>query len=128
MAHASGWALFGPPPGQVLDPVPAVDVRRACVDAVPGLLGDLGTDTTNVLLTLARCWSTVDTGAIRSKDEAADWAAARASGELRDVLVRARDDYRGLVDAPWADVPSRLPALALVLAGHVTGRTPGADA
>ena len=56
------------------------------LDGVPSLMADLADDTRNVLLTLARIWTTVATGEIRSKDEAADgdpWdrAAVRALAE-----------------------------------------------
>ena len=55
-------ALFGPPPAAVLDPVPPDDVRRATLDAIPGILLDLDADTRNGILTLARIWTTVATG------------------------------------------------------------------
>ena len=87
--------LYGPPPADVLDPVPHEDLRRAIVAGVPELLGDLGTDTRNVLLTLARIWTTLATGAIRSKDAAADWALPRLPAEHRAVLAHARAVYLG---------------------------------
>jgi streptomycin 3"-adenylyltransferase len=61
-----------------------------------------------VLLTLARVWSTLDTGGIRSKDSAAAWAAARVPAEHRPVLARARAVYLGDEDERWGDldVPS----------------------
>ena len=60
-------ALLGPPPAEVLDPVPADDLRRAIVEGIPGLLADLDTDTRNVLLTFARIWTTLETGEIRPR-------------------------------------------------------------
>ena len=39
---------------------------------LPALLADLANDTRNVLLTLARIRTTVASGEIRSKDDAAD--------------------------------------------------------
>jgi len=56
--------LLGPPPATVLDPVPRDDLVRAMVD-LDELLLDLDWDTTNVVLTLARVWSTLATGEIR---------------------------------------------------------------
>lgn len=73
--------LVGPPAAEVLDPVPAVDLDRAMVDSLPDLLAELASDTGNVLLTLARIWTTLGTGEIRSKDAAADWVAATAAPE-----------------------------------------------
>ncbi len=72
-----GLALDGPPPDELLDPVPHEDLRRAIVAGVPDLLDELESDTRNVLLTLARIWMTLGTGEITSKDAAAQWAIAR---------------------------------------------------
>jgi len=60
--------LLGPPPAEVLDPVPHADVVRAMADGIDPLLEELDTDARNVVLTLARIWSTVVTREIRSKD------------------------------------------------------------
>jgi streptomycin 3"-adenylyltransferase len=95
MALAGNRPLFGPPPAEVLDPVPPRDLRRAIVASVPNLLADLESDTRNVLLTLARIWSTLATGDIRTKDQAAEWALARSPDRLRGVLNRAREMYLG---------------------------------
>lgn len=94
MARRSSTPLIGPPAADVLDPVPPAHLARAMVDGIPSLLADLADDTRNVLLTLARIWCTLDTGEIRSKDEAADWALARLPTEARPMLARARDLYR----------------------------------
>jgi streptomycin 3"-adenylyltransferase len=97
--------LLGPPPAQVLDPVPRDDLQRAIAAGVPDLLNDLEPDTRNVLLTLARVLTTLATGDIRSKDAAAAWVLPRLPGEHRPVLARARAMYVG--DEPegdWDDV------------------------
>ena len=86
-------ALFGPPPAEVLDPVPARDLRRAIVAGVPGLLADLDTDTRNVLLTFARIWATLATEEIQPKDVAAGWALERMPLEHRAPLAEARTMY-----------------------------------
>lgn len=67
--------LTGPRPAQVLGSVPHSDLVRASVAGIPDLLDNLDGDTRNVLLTLARIWTTLATGQIRSKDAAADWAS-----------------------------------------------------
>lgn len=90
--------LVGPPPAEVLDPVPHDDLVRAVVHGIPGLLDDLETDTANVVLTLARIWTTVATGRLRAKDAAADWALERLPDEHRPVLERARAIYLGEID------------------------------
>jgi predicted nucleotidyltransferase len=96
--------LYGPPPREVLDPVPAGDLDRAIVAGVPGLLADLEWDTRNVILTLARIWTTLATGEIRSKDAAADWALDRLPPQHRPVLARARAIYLGAEQERWDDL------------------------
>ncbi|GAA0594698.1 hypothetical protein GCM10009546_66140 [Actinomadura livida] len=104
MVLMGGSSVFGPAAGEVLEPVPREDLRAALLDGVPGLLGEVETDTRNVLLTFARIWSTLVTGRIWSKDEAASWALARLPVEHRAVLVRARSIYLGLEDERWDDL------------------------
>ncbi|WP_409235257.1 aminoglycoside adenylyltransferase family protein [Streptomyces sp. PA5.6] len=104
MVLRGGTALRGPSPEQVLDPVPPADVTRAMVAGVPDLLAELDTDTRNVLLTLARIWTTLATGDIMSKDAAADWVLARLPAEHRPVLARARAVYLGLAEERWDDL------------------------
>jgi len=88
-------AVVGPPAAAILAPVPPADLRRACLEAVPGVLLDLVHDTRNYLLTLARIWLTLATGEIRSKDEAAAWALARLPdpGDAHRALALAREQY-----------------------------------
>jgi predicted nucleotidyltransferase len=93
VAQARGVPIFGPRPGDVLARVPPADLRRAILEGLPYLRSELGTDTRNVLLTLARGWFTVATGEIVPKDVAAAWAAERLAGEPRDVMNRAREMY-----------------------------------
>lgn len=100
--------LFGAPPAEVLDPVPHEDLIRAIVAGIPDLLRDFESDTRNVVLTLARIWTTAATGAIRSKDGAADWALPRLPAEHRAVLARARAIYVGEEEERWDDLRSRL--------------------
>ena len=120
MVLAGGHPLFGPPPERVLDPVPHADVARACLAGIPGLLRDLDGDTRNVVLTLARIWTTLATGEIRSKDAAADWALSRLPPEHRPVLAHARELYltRRYAEETWSDeLKSRVrPYVGAVLA------------
>lgn len=98
----------GPAANDVLAPVPFDDLVRASLDAIPMLLADLEDDTRNVLLTLARMWTTMATGTIRSKDDAAEWAAGRLPPDARGLLDHARALYSnggwGEWDAVMADV------------------------
>jgi streptomycin 3"-adenylyltransferase len=99
--------LFGPPPATVLDAVPRDDLVRAMVD-LDSLLLDLDKDTANVVLTLARVWSTLATGDIGPKDGAADWSRSRLPEEHRAILDRARSIYLGEADDRWEDLGPRV--------------------
>jgi len=101
MVHQGNAPLVGPPPGEVLDPVPPADLARAVVAGVPDLLADLEHDTRNVILTLLRIWTTIVTGEIQSKDAAADWALERLPEEHRAVVAHARAIYLGHVPESW---------------------------
>ncbi|MGA4991359.1 aminoglycoside adenylyltransferase domain-containing protein [Nonomuraea bangladeshensis] len=93
VALAGARPLTGPPLARLLDPVPHADLIRASVAGIPELLAELNDDTRNVLLTLARIWTTLATGEIRSKDAAADWALALLPPRHRPVLEHARNLY-----------------------------------
>jgi streptomycin 3"-adenylyltransferase len=80
--------------------VPHPDLVRATLDAIPDLVADLEGDTRNVLLTLARMWTTTATGAVRSKDHAARWAAERLGGQDRRLLDHGRKLY---FDGGWGN-------------------------
>lgn len=99
-------ALVGPPAQEVIDPVPLEELVASMRNAVPSLLADLDTDTTNVLLTLARMWHTKDSGMIVSKDEAATWALDRLPEALRPPLEHARAVYLGKEDASYEHLPT----------------------
>lgn len=105
---AGNRALFGPPPAEILDPLPPGRIRRAIVAGVPSLLDDLDTDTRNVLLTFARIWATIVTGEITSKAEAAGWALERLPLVHRRPLEQARTLYlEGRDRDDWAeDLPA----------------------
>jgi streptomycin 3"-adenylyltransferase len=78
---------------------------------IPRPLDDLDSDTTNVILTFARIWTTLATGAILSKDAAADWVLARVPEEHRPVLAHARAVYLGDEDEHWSDLRARFGSL-----------------
>ncbi len=96
--------VLGPPPADIFEPVPHDDLVSAIVGDIDALLGDLDGDTRNVILTLARIWSTVATGVIRSKDAAAGWALDRLPEEHRAVPARAREIYLGDREERWDDI------------------------
>ena len=100
----SNAPLLGPPPAEIFDPLPHGDYVKAMVAGIEALLGDLDTETRNVILNLARIWSSVATGQIRSKDQAADWALPRLPEEHRAVLIRARGIYISEEHDDWEDI------------------------
>jgi predicted nucleotidyltransferase len=104
MARLGGATLIGPPPWEVFDPVPQADFIDALVGGIGELVHDIGWDTRNVILTLARIWCGVVTGDVQSKDAAAEWALPRLSPEYRAVLARARDIYLGTDHEHWEDM------------------------
>lgn len=105
-------AVYGPPPGRVLDPVPHEDLVRAFAAAVPELLDELWSDTRNVVLTLVRIWFGLATGVISSKDAAADWALRRLPEEHRPVLEHARAVYLARQEQDWHGAEQRVRACA----------------
>jgi streptomycin 3"-adenylyltransferase len=119
MVRLANVPLAGPPPTEALDPVPREDYLRAIVGDIDALVGDLAWDTANVLLTLARVWSTVVSDAIRPKDLAADWALERLPAEHRRSLAHARAIYLGMEDARWEDARSEAQACAEYMVGEM---------
>jgi predicted nucleotidyltransferase len=104
--------LLGPPPLELLDPVPEYDLMGALLSQLDGLLADLESDTTNALLTLARIWLTAATGVIDSKDGAAAWALARVREDRRPVLAHACAVYVGEACELWDDLRPRIRPVA----------------
>jgi streptomycin 3"-adenylyltransferase len=102
-ARRAAVPLLGPPVAAILPPVPRADLVRAMVQSIPVLMPGIeqGDDRRNGLLTLARIWTTLATGEIRSKDEAADWALARLPEQHRPVLAHARAAYLGEEPEDW---------------------------
>ena len=100
--------LHGPLPSEIFDPVPYDDLLSAMVGDIERLRGEIDTDTRNVILTLARIWSTVATGVIRSKDAAADWVLERLPEAQRPVLARARSIYVGDQAERWDDLMDQI--------------------
>ena len=101
--------LFGPPPAEVIGPIPWADVRRAMLESIPDLLSYLDGDERNVVLTFVRIWSSLATGVFRSKDGAADWAIPLLPPEHRPVLAQARRLYvEGIAAEDWGDLMPRV--------------------
>jgi len=108
MVMLANTPLLGPLPAEIFDPVPDGDLLSAMVGDIDRLRGDIDSDTRNVILTLARIWSTLATGVIRSKDAAADWALDQLPEAYRPVLARARAIYVGDQTERWDDLQDRI--------------------
>jgi predicted nucleotidyltransferase len=108
MVMLTNTPLFGPPPVEIFDPVPNGDLLSAMIDDLDIVRGGLDSDTRNAILTLARIWSTVATGVIRSKDAAADWVLERLPEAHRPVLARARAIYVGDQVERWDDLEDHI--------------------
>lgn len=104
MVVDGGVPLFGPPPSELFDPVPRADYVKASLAGIDALLEDLEWDTRNVVLTFARMWVTLATGAVCSKDAAADWALRVLPSRHHRVVAEARDIYCGRREA-WPEPP-----------------------
>jgi len=108
MVAQANTPLLGPPPAEIFERVPENDLRRAMADEIDGLRSDISSDTCNVILTLARMWSTLATVVIRSKDAAADWALERLPEAQRPVLRRARAIYLGEQAEGWEELEDQI--------------------
>ena len=88
--------------------MPNDHLLSAMVGDIDRLRGDIDSDTRNVILTLARIWSTVATGVIHSKDAAADWVLDRLPEAHRPALARARAIYVGDQAERWDDLEDQI--------------------
>lgn len=114
--------IFGPAPDQLLPQVPYHDFMTATVKEMGNLMADLAHDTRNVLLTLARIWSTVETDAIRSKSDAAMWVFDRLPLDYQPVMQRARAVYLGEDDEHWDDLKSLVQPCADFMVSQIRER------
>ena len=108
MVVTANTALLGPLPDCIFDTVPQADILRAMISDIDRLRDDIDSDTRNVILTLARMWSTFSTGDIRSKDAAANWVLERLPSAHHPILARSRDAYLGRLSERWDDLSHTL--------------------
>ena len=128
MALDTNDPVCGPPIDEVLDPVPPMDVRRAMLESIPALLADLDGDERNVVLTFARIWASLTTGAFRSKDAAADWALTRLPSGHRAVLMHARAIYLGDAVEEWGALRAQVRPHVEHVIGEIERAAAAADA
>ena len=116
--------LLGANPEQLLCSVPYRDFMIATIEAMNSLMIDLYQDTRNVLLTLARIWSTVKTDAIRSKPDAAAWALERLPEKYQPVMKRARAICRGEENEYWDDIKDLIEPCANFIVSRINEQIP----
>lgn len=115
--------IFGAEPQKLLDRVPYLNFVAASTDELHGLLSDLDRDTRNVLLTLARIWSSLETDAIRSKPAAAAWAIEKLPPQYRPVIIRARAECLGEEVQDWDAVQALIRPCADFMIGKIERRS-----
>ena len=115
--------VYGPEPGQLLAEVPYADFVTAATAEVDSLLADLEWDTRNVLLTLARIWSTLETDAIRSKAAAAAWVKKRLPQEYQPVLQVARAICLGEENQGWEAIEAQVRPCADYMVGKIKAQS-----
>ncbi len=96
--------LVGARPDHLLCKIPYRDFVTALTDTLPDLMSELDSDVRNVLLTLARIWSTVASDSIRSKPAAAEWVISRLPEGYRPVMERAKAICQGDEKEYWGDI------------------------
>lgn len=114
--------LVGTNPNQVFCTVPYRDVIMAIKDTLPNLMSELDSDTRNVLLTLARVWSTVATDAIYSKPAAADWVVNRLPEKYCPVMERAKAICQGEEREYWDDLQALIKSCADFILSEVQNK------
>lgn len=119
--------IFGPAPDQLFSKIPYKDFITATIAAIDDLMIELEHDTRNVLLTLARIWSTIETDQIRSKSDAAKWVINKLPDEYRQVIERAKAIHVGEEDEQWQDILVFLQPCALYMLDQINHKTASLD-
>ena len=92
--------------------MPFVLLRDAKLAALPGPAKEQGGSGRNVLLTLARAFHAVETGAIDLKDHATVTSEKRGDAAGAELLLAAAGEYRGKEQVDWDRELSRVLSLA----------------
>lgn len=115
--------LFGPEPKQLLSKVPYHNFIQAMLHDVNRLVEELSDDTRNVLLTVARIWSTLETDAIRSKSAAADWVMKHLPKVYQPVMMRAKSICMGIEKEYWDDISALIRPCAEFMVDKINVQT-----
>lgn len=110
--RSAGVAIVGPPPEDLIGPVPEEDVRDALVRSIEWHRG-AGEEPSRQVLNACRSWHHLVAGGWAAKSTAAAWAADRLDGEAREAVRSAaarREDH---------DRRGPCPEAAAVVVDHV---------
>ena len=92
-----GIALFGPPPTELLDPIPVADLRREILGVIHDWGGEILAKPEHfnnrfyqgfIVLSFCRMLHSLNTGAIQSKRRGAEWAKATLDPTWHDLIDR----------------------------------------
>lgn len=93
--------IYGESLSRFITEIPDEHIQNAIKDLLSEIwLEDAG-DERNTILTLCRMWLTAETGGIKSKEAAADWAMDRLEKYTWFIQV-ARDEYMGDIEVDWS--------------------------
>jgi len=96
--------LFGVNPDNLLEKVPYSDFVHGTTAELGFLMKEIDWDTRNILLTLTRMWSTLETDTIRSKEDAVNWAIEKIPTEFKPVLENAKAVLLGERKESWEEL------------------------
>jgi len=111
--------LTGAHPDELLPVIPLSVIYQAIADILPSLLISLKGDERNVLLTLARIWYTLSTGAFTSKDKAAKWSISMLPPGEAAVISAARKAYMGSYEKDWNNCRNEVTLTVNILCAHI---------
>lgn len=100
----SNKVLYGPKPDELLNAIPYKDFVTGTTAEIGFLMNEIDWDTRNILLTLARIWTTLETDTIRSKEAATSWAIEKLPNEFKPVLEYAKAVLLGEKEENWNEL------------------------
>ncbi len=111
--------LFGLNPDKLLEKVPYSDFIHGTTAELNFLMKEIDWDTRNILLTLTRMWSTLETDTIRSKEDTVNWAIERTPEEFKPVLENAKAILLGEKEDGWEELKNLIHPCADYMVEHI---------
>ena len=93
--------LYGQEAKKLLPQIPKKDLFQAMFDDLELLCSEIRNDTTNVLLTLSRIWTSLESGKIESKSDAANQILSKLPKQYQPMIERAKSIYQGGAEDSW---------------------------